>query len=61
MDIELFQFNAILLESKLELTMMLLSLREGENIEDRILRLIGTLEEFPYPIQRSQSVSVHLK
>lgn len=48
MNIEHLQFNAIILESKLELTMMLMSLKNGENIENRMIRLIETLEELPY-------------
>ncbi len=48
MNIEHLQFNAIILESKLELTMMLMSLKDGENIENRMIRLIETLEEIPY-------------
>ncbi|GIN21932.1 hypothetical protein [Siminovitchia fordii] len=48
MNIDVAQFNAIILESKLELTMMLMALKDGENIEHRMIRLIETLEELPY-------------
>lgn len=48
MSMDVAQFNAIILESKLELTMMLMSLKDGENIESRMIKLIETLEELPY-------------
>ncbi|MFD1708851.1 hypothetical protein ACFSCZ_19455 [Siminovitchia sediminis] len=40
MKMDVAKFNAILLEDKLELTMMLMSLKDGDNNESRMIRLL---------------------